>query len=176
MKSNLALNSTSCGWGWILMFIFIGLSLFSVGLCKALSSYVCLRKWREALTLSPWWSPLLVSFQLFLDAPVETGSPCLPGSASILVGDDAHRIPPQRLQAWPLWCYATFHLFLPTSYFPKHTHMTFQVLGIQSLGKRQIFLPLVAPVSILSALSILWKSLLRYHPVNSSLRVTETNL
>lgn len=83
MKSNLALLSTSCGWGWILAFIFSGLPFFSRELHKDLSSYVW--KWRKDLTSSPWWSPSLLSFHLFLGVPVETGSPCSSGIASALV-------------------------------------------------------------------------------------------
>ena len=61
----------------------------------------------------------------------------------------------------------------PYPHFPKHIHMTSWALGIQPLGKGQVCLSLVAPVSILSSAG---QSFLNYCLVNFPLRVTEPSL
>lgn len=117
MKSTLDLNPTSYDWRRILMFIFIWVFI-CMGSCKDLCSDVCLGKWRKDLTLSPWWSPSLVSFHLFLHASVET---CSFMSVRLWFYTClwwCHQDP--SLQAWP-WCFAVSQ-FLFTYLLLPHTH------------------------------------------------------
>lgn len=123
------------------------------------------RKWPDIHSGQHYQYPSICSYVLHLTPG--------PSFCQALLLDLHVRMLTGSLPTWPWDAVQPPHFLLPTPHFLKHTHMISQALGIQPLGKGQVCLPLVAPVSILSSFG---QSFLKYCLVNFSLRATETSL